>query len=92
MKLALQFPEFRVTGQYRITGKMFALSIEGTGPFWAIISNQLFTACLHAGCLHTLLIEIIQVTSQQKLSNHWELRKTLRTRANSWKSLINTLN
>lgn len=39
MKLALQFPEFRVTGQYRITGKIFALSVEGTGPFWAIISN-----------------------------------------------------
>ena len=40
MKLGLVFPEFRVTGQYKITGKIFALPIEGIGPFWAIISER----------------------------------------------------
>ena len=38
MKLQLVFPELRLTGQYKLSGKIFSLVMEGSGPFWAILS------------------------------------------------------
>ena len=41
MKLQLVFPELRLTGQYKLNGKIFSLVMEGLGPFWAILSWSL---------------------------------------------------
>ena len=32
-------PEFRVTGQYKLSGQLFALKLDGQGPFWTILSS-----------------------------------------------------
>jgi len=39
LKLTFSYPEFRATGKYKITGKIFSLPIEGSGPFWTILAN-----------------------------------------------------
>ena len=30
-------PELRFTGQYNLTGQIFALKLHGQGPFWTIL-------------------------------------------------------
>ncbi|XP_046648871.1 protein takeout-like [Daphnia pulicaria] len=39
MKLRLSIPELRITGQYKISGRIFVLAVEGTGTFWNILNN-----------------------------------------------------
>ncbi|KAI9556806.1 hypothetical protein GHT06_016597 [Daphnia sinensis] len=39
MKLRLSIPELRITGQYKTSGRIFVLAVEGTGTFWNILSN-----------------------------------------------------
>ena len=39
IKVRLTFPELRLTGQYNLKGRIFALPLQGTGPFWSIISK-----------------------------------------------------
>jgi hypothetical protein len=42
MKLRLSIPELRITGQYKISGRIFVLAVEGTGTFWNILSMKIF--------------------------------------------------
>ena len=37
-KLEATLPELRLTGQYKLSGQVFALKVDGQGPFWTIIS------------------------------------------------------
>ncbi|KAK4015444.1 protein takeout [Daphnia magna] len=39
MKLRLSIPELRITGQYKTSGRIFVLAVEGSGTFWNILSN-----------------------------------------------------
>jgi hypothetical protein len=41
MKLRLSIPELRITGQYKTSGRIFVLAVEGTGTFWNILSKQI---------------------------------------------------
>lgn len=38
MRLRLSIPELRITGQYKINGRIFVLAVEGSGTFWNILS------------------------------------------------------
>jgi hypothetical protein len=37
MSTALRCPELRLVGKYKVSGKIFALPIEGAGTFWMIM-------------------------------------------------------
>lgn len=39
LKLRLQIPELRITGQYKLTGRLFVMNLEGTGTFWNILND-----------------------------------------------------
>ena len=42
MKLRLSIPELRITGQYKTSGRIFVLAVEGSGTFWNILSIIMF--------------------------------------------------
>jgi hypothetical protein len=42
MQWVLGFPELRMVGKYKISGKVFSLSIEGSGTFWMIMGKDYF--------------------------------------------------
>ena len=35
-------PELRLTGQYKIAGQIFALKVQGQGPYWTILGLSFF--------------------------------------------------
>lgn len=35
-------PELRFTGQYNLSGQLFALKLVGQGPFWAVLGVSQF--------------------------------------------------
>jgi len=39
MKVRLSFPELRITGQYKLSGKIFLLPVEGSGTFWNVLND-----------------------------------------------------
>lgn len=47
MKLRLSIPELRITGQYKTSGRIFVLAVEGSGTFWNILSAKYFFLHMH---------------------------------------------
>ena len=65
MKLQLVFPELRLTGQYKLNGKIFSLVMEGLGPFWAILSWSLrliHNSKLYSNFISNLMYRLGNVT------------------------------
>ena len=40
IKWVFAFPEFRLTGKYKINGQVFSLGIQGSGTFWMIMGSS----------------------------------------------------
>lgn len=47
MQWVLGFPELRMVGKYKISGKVFSLAIEGSGTFWMIMGKDYFFFMIH---------------------------------------------
>lgn len=57
-KLDVILPEIRVTGQYKLSGQIFTLKVDGQGPYWSIISlfnSNLFIFKINATFFYHLL-------------------------------------
>lgn len=56
MKLKLSIPELRITGQYKTSGRIFVLAVEGSGTFWNILSNDDIIPLLTIDWLYSFLV------------------------------------
>lgn len=63
MKLRLSIPELRITGQYKTSGRIFVLAVEGAGTFWNILSTLILLIDVSVHSLQIFFVELVSTKS-----------------------------
>jgi hypothetical protein len=65
MRLKMQIPELRITGQYQTSGRVFVLPVEGSGTFWNVLANVTVDSLSNLVIKGSAPNEILQVSNQK---------------------------